>query len=81
MVFPILNYLNLVQKIAIDKFNGFTTSTSEQFSEIKKKLHQSLHLLDLKNLQLKILNDQLESFHNFDEDQKNTYITELNQKD
>ena len=36
---------------------------------------------NLKNLQLKILNDQLESFHNLDEDQKNTYITELNQKD
>ncbi len=32
----ITSYLNLVQKIAVDKFNGFTTSTSEQFLDIKK---------------------------------------------
>ena len=32
----ITSYLNLVQKIAVDKFNDFTTSTSEQFEEIKK---------------------------------------------
>ena len=32
----ITSYLNLVQKIAVDKFNDFTSSTSEQFEEIKK---------------------------------------------
>ena len=32
----ITSYLNLVQKIAVDQFNDFTTSTSEQFEEIKK---------------------------------------------
>ena len=32
----ITSYLNLVQKIAIDKFNNFITSTSEHFEEINK---------------------------------------------
>ena len=32
----ITSYLNLVQKLAVDKFNDFTDSTSEQFEEIKK---------------------------------------------
>ena len=32
----ITSYLNLVQKIALDKFDGFTHSTAEKFDEIKK---------------------------------------------
>jgi hypothetical protein len=36
---------------------------------------------NLESLQLKILNDQLDSFHNFDENQKSNFFKDLNQKD
>jgi|TARA_B110000914_G_C15508192_1_gene469390 RnfABCDGE-type electron transport complex B subunit len=36
---------------------------------------------NLKSLQLKILNDQLDNFHNLNEDEKNTFIRNLNTED
>ena len=60
-----------------NKFNkdiGLTINT-------KLENRNSDHENNLKDLQLKILKDQLDNFHNLDEEEKNTFIKNLNQKD
>jgi hypothetical protein len=47
----------------------------------KLENRNSDHENNLKDLQLKILKDQLDNFHNLDEEEKNTFIKNLNQKD
>jgi hypothetical protein len=47
----------------------------------KLENRNSDHEKNLKDLQLKILKDQLDNFHNLDEEEKNTFIKNLNQKD
>ena len=51
------------------------------FLHTKLENRNSDHENNLKDLQLKILKDQLDNFHNLDEEEKNTFIKNLNQKD
>ena len=71
---------NESKKKRMDEANKFNKDIG-LIINTKLENRNSDHENNLKDLQLKILKDQLDNFHNLDEEEKNTFIKNLNQKD